>query len=135
MTVRRCAGRRAAALVESSEAGFGVGFTVRRRRDQRFDDECWGVAREEAGCAATALECHVDVVFEFAPERVRDEHDRHLERGGVLEQDAHVRLESSVGEHDERVGSRKCEALVGEGRTGVDERAAGLADPCDMSCP
>src|SRR5436190_16663961 len=122
---------RGAELVESSKAGFGVGLIgARDREDQRFDDdECRGVAGEEAGCAATALERYVDVVFEFAPERVGDQYDGHLEGGGVLEQDAHVGLESSVGEHDERVGGRECEELVGEGCPGVDERAAGLADP------
>ena len=70
----------------------------------------------------------VDRVVELAPERVGDEDDGNVERFGVLEQHAHVRLEPAVREDDDRVVGCEGEELVGERRSGVHERAAGLPD-------
>src|SRR4051812_42008049 len=67
-------------FVESSEVGFGVGLI--RGGDGEYecfdDNECCGVAGEEAWCTATALQGHVDVGFQFAPECVGDQDDGYL---------------------------------------------------------
>ena len=77
----------------------------------------------------------VTAASSLRPSDVGDEDDGSVERFGVLEEHANVRLEPTVGEEDDGVVGLEGEQLVGERRSGVHERAAGLPDPLRHELP
>jgi hypothetical protein len=118
-------GERSSEVVECGEGGVGaVGVGGGGGEDECFEQHHGGaMGGEPAWCPTTGVELRGDRCCEASAERVGDEHDASADVGGVLQEDAYVRMDAAVGEHDDDVIGAKLEQFVGVVGAGVGQRS------------
>ncbi len=92
-------------IVERCQRGVGaVGVRSGESEDECFDEHDGGaMGGEQTWCPASGVEPRGHWGRQSSVERVGDEHDLRADIGRVLQKDAHVRMDATVGEHDDGV--------------------------------